>query len=355
MQKIYVILFLSILVVFYGSLEGFAMTHQQKNEPKKGAQCGLPMSDSELKKILTPEQYRIMRQNGTEAAFQNAFWKNKKHGIYVDVITGEPLFSSADKFDSGTGWPSFFQPIEKDKIVEKTDASSGMIRVEVRSSKSNSHLGHVFPDGPQPTGLRYCINSAALKFIPVEDLEKKGYGKYLPLFQKIPTPPQAIPSTSQVAVFGGGCFWGVESAFQNVPGVLKTTVGYTGGSFKNPTYEQVCSHQTGHAEALRIEFDPSKISYEKLLEIFWSIHDPTTPNQQGPDVGPQYRSVIFYENEAQKNAAQTLKGKLERSKKFKKPIVTEIIPAAEFYPAEEYHQQYFKKKGIKPFCLLPRH
>ena len=137
--------------------------------------------------------------------------------------------------------------------------------------------------------------------------------------------------------------------------MLKTIVGYTGGSVKNPTYEQVCSHQTGHAEALQIEFDPSKISYEKLLEIFWNSHDPTTPNQQGPDVGPQYRSVIFYENEAQKKAAQTLKEKLQLSGKFKKPVVTEIVPAMEFYKAEEYHQQYFKKKGLKPFCLLPRH
>ncbi|HOW59838.1 MAG TPA: bifunctional methionine sulfoxide reductase B/A protein [Candidatus Omnitrophota bacterium] len=330
------------------------MTEKSKNEPKKGLPCSLPMSDAELRKLLTPEQYRIMRQNGTETAFQNAFWNNKKPGIYVDAISGEPLFSSTDKFDSGTGWPSFFQPIEKNNAIEKPDSSYGMDRMEVRSQKSNSHLGHVFPDGPKPTGLRYCINSASLQFIPSEDLEKKGYGQYTYLFSKKDPPKTDSKKMTQIAVFGAGCFWGVQSTFENLPGVLKTTVGYTGGTVKNPTYEQVCTHTTGHAEAVQIEFDPSKISYEKLLDLFWSIHDPTTLNRQGPDVGNNYRSVIFYQNAEQEKTARVLKEKLQRSGKFHNPVVTEISPAKEFYKAEEYHQQYYQKKGLKPICRLPK-
>lgn len=148
--------------------------------------CGLPNNDEELKKLLTPEQYRITRENGTEMPFRNAYWDNKKAGLYVDVVSGEALFASGEKFDSGTGWPSFWAPVDPKAVVEKKDASHGMVRVEVRSAGSNSHLGHVFEDGPAPTGLRYCINSAALRFIPVEDLEKEGYEKYLKLFKNRP-------------------------------------------------------------------------------------------------------------------------------------------------------------------------
>ena len=148
------------------------------------------------------------------------------------------------------------------------------------------------------------------------------------------------------ATFAAGCFWGVEAAFRQVKGVLSTTVGYTGGHVKNPTYEDVCSDGTGHAEAVEVEYDPSQVSYEALLQVFWENHDPTTSNRQGPDIGTQYRSAIFYHTPEQKAAAIASKEKLQASGKLKRPIVTEIVPASEFYRAEEYHQKYLEKRGL---------
>ncbi len=294
---------------------------------------------TEIKKALTPEQYRVTQQCGTEPPFRNAYWDNKKPGIYVDVVTGEPLFSSLDKFDSGTGWPSFTKPLKEGALTRKEDHEIPMqSRVEVRSKGGDSHLGHVFEDGPTPSGLRYCINSAALKFIPAEKLVEEGYTEFAPLFDKKIT----IPS-QETAVLAGGCFWGVEELLRKLPGVISTQVGYVGGQTQAPTYEQVKKGSTGHAEAVQIVFDPAKLSYQALVEYFFRLHDPTTPNRQGNDTGTQYRSAIFYANEAQKQVAIEVKAKVERSGKWKKPLVTEIAPVAPFFPAEDFHQKYLEK------------
>jgi len=293
-------------------------------------------SEEELKHRLTPLQYQVTRQAGTEPPFSNEFWNEHREGLYVDIVSGEPLFSSKDKFDSGTGWPSFTKPVESANVRENRDAGHGMIRTEVRSREADSHLGHVFNDGPRDKGgLRYCINSASLRLIPVEELEKEGYGTYLPLFGR----PAPAAAAMQVATLAGGCFWGMQELIRKQLGVIGTEVGYTGGTAANATYQ---SHE-GHAEAVRIEFDPHKTSYEALLRFFFRMHDPTTLNRQGNDIGTSYRSAIFYHDDEQKRVAEKVRAEVDASGKWKKPVVTEITPAGPWWRAEEYHQDYLVK------------
>lgn len=293
----------------------------------------------ELATKLTPEDAKVILKKGTEAPFCGNLLDNKMQGTYICKLCELPLFSSNAKFDSGTGWPSFFQPYDRDHVRYERDVSHGMVRVEIMCERCSGHLGHVFEDGPRPTGLRYCLNSASLDF--VED------GKEMP--------PMARPVQTQTAYFGGGCFWGVEDRFQQIPGVINVVSGYQGGKVKNPTYKQVCYEDTGHAEVVEVVYDPKTVSYDELLRWFFKLHNPTTLNRQGPDIGTQYRSAIFASDQAQYDAARAYIAQLQGTEKYKnRKIVTEVAlvsEAGQFWPAEAYHQDYHERNGGT--CALP--
>ena len=273
-------------------------------------------------KPLTPEEKRVIVDKGTEAPFTGRYYKHKEPGTYVCRQCGAPLYRSADKFDAGCGWPSFDDEIPG--AVKRTPDADGR-RTEITCAKCGAHLGHVFAgEGFTPKNTRHCVNSISLEFVPA-----------------------AIKEQTETAIFVGGCFWGVEHLLSKEPGVLDVESGYIGGHTENPTYEEVCSHRTGHAEAVRVTFDPAKVSYEKLARLFFEIHDPTQVGRQGPDIGDQYRSEIFYTTPAQRETAEKLIAEL-RAKGY--DVVTEVTQATTFWPAEEYHQDYYDRKGTQPYC-----
>jgi peptide methionine sulfoxide reductase msrA/msrB len=285
-------------------------------------------------------QYHVTQQCGTEPPFNNAYWDNKEPGLYVDVVSGEPLFTSIDKYDSMSGWPSFTRPLDANHITEHSDDTLGMVRTEVRSKYGDSHLGHVFPDGPEEHGgLRYCINSASLRFIPKDQLAAEGYADYLPLFDN---DESTDTDTIETAILAGGCFWGMEELFRHQPGVINTRVGYTGGHVPDVTYKDVKQGNTGHAEAIEVMFDASQTSYRDILEFFFMVHDSTTKNRQGNDIGDSYRSAIFVENSEQAKVANELIKELDASGILPSPITTEVTKAGPFYEAEPEHQDYLQ-------------
>ena len=270
---------------------------------------------------LTPAQVHVTQKAGTERPFCGTLLDNKRDGAYHCIVCDLPLFASMNKFDSGTGWPSFYQSFDPQHITRTADNSLGALRTEISCARCDAHLGHVFPDGPPPTGERHCLNSEALTFVDTD------------------------PSARATAYFAGGCFWGIEHYFQQGPGVIDAQSGYMNGSLDNPDYRAVCTGNTGHAEAVRVIYKPSIVSYERLLQAFFDMHDPTQINSQGPDRGTQYRSGIYTVTDEQTAAAKAFIATLNASDQLDRPIATEVKPAEEFFIAEEYHQDYIDKTG----------
>ncbi len=272
---------------------------------------------------LTKVESNVINNKGTESPFTGKYVKNKENGTYLCKKCGAALYHSSDKFESDCGWPSFDDEI-KGAVNRYPDADGR--RTEIECASCGAHLGHVFT-GERFTSknVRHCVNSVSLDFVPAQ-LETGRYG---------------------MAIFAGGCFWGVEYFLQKSPGVISVTSGYTGGAVKNPTYREVCTGNTGHAEAVKIVYDPGKTSYETLLRLFLEIHDPTQVGRQGPDIGDQYRSEIFYLNDEQKKTAEKYLNIL-KSKGYS--IATGLTKASEFYPAEAYHQDYYFNNEKVPYC-----
>lgn len=272
---------------------------------------------------LSPEEERVILHKGTEAPYTGEYTNNKREGVYVCKRCNSPLYRSSDKFDSHCGWPSFDDEI-KGAVKRLPDADGR--RTEIICTNCGAHLGHVFlNEGFTAKETRHCVNSISLKFIPEENkMIKKAY-------------------------FASGCFWGTEYYFMKAAGVPHTSVGFMGGHVDNPTYEQVCQKNTGHLETTEVEYDSSKTSYENLIKLFFETHDFTQTNGQGPDIGPQYLSCIFYSNEMEKETAEKYI-KILQDKGYK--VATMLKPVSTFWKAEDYHQQYYQHKGTTPYCHI---
>lgn len=290
------------------------------------------LTEQEWKEKLSPEQYYILREKGTEKPFSGEFVFTKEKGTYKCGGCGESLFTDDMKFESHCGWPSFDKEIAGGKIIQTEDNTHGMKRTEITCAKCGGHLGHIFDDGPTETGKRYCVNSGSLSFDPAKVTNPKN--------------------TTETITLAGGCFWCIEAIFEELKGVSKVESGYANGKIENPTYKQVCSGNTGFAEAVQITYDKSIISLEELLEVFFTLHDPTTLNRQGADVGTQYRSGIYYHNEEQRKTAEKTIATLNNNMAFENPIVTEVSQFKNFYKAENYHQEYYELNKEHPYCKV---
>ena len=282
---------------------------------------------------LTPEEERVILRRGTEPPFSGRYCDHFEEGCYSCRRCGARLFESTSKFRSGCGWPAFDDSIPG-SVARRPDSDGS--RTEIVCASCGAHLGHVFEgEGFTDTDTRHCVNSVSLVFEPA----------------CAPGGEAGQPAAPGRAIFAGGCFWGMQQHFRSHPGVIRTTVGYTGGVEPNPSYELVCSGSTGYAEAVEVVYDPAVTSFGDLARLFFEIHDPTQEDGQGPDRGRQYRSAVFYTDEAQRLEAERLAGIL-RGRGYR--VVTEIVPAGRFWPAEEYHQDYYMKTGGMSFCHVRR-
>ncbi len=327
MKNIFTCLFLLSLVNLVSCAQN---NHPKINMSTNSHNEKLKLSEQEWKEKLSPEQYYILREKGTESPFSGKFVFTKEKGTYKCAGCGEALFTDDMKFESNCGWPSFDKEIAGGKIIQSNDNSHGMNRTEITCAKCGGHLGHIFEDGPTETGKRYCVNSGSLSFEPIKNKTKT--------------------ESVDTITLAGGCFWCIEAIFEDLKGVKSVVSGYSGGKIINPSYKDVCSGNTGHAEVVQIMYDSKTISLEELLEVFFTLHDPTTINRQGADEGTQYRSAIFYHNENQNSIAQKVIKTLNTNKAFDNPIVTEISAFTKFYKAENYHQEYYELNKEQAYC-----